>query len=219
MLVGAGGNITVQVGSDGVLLVDTQYAPLSNKILAAIRTLSQGPLRYIINTHSHPRSRRRQRDAQQGRRDDCRRQRVAAISATPRKGAQIIAHINAYKHMSARVNGQFATPPAAWPTEHVHRRRQEAATSTARASTSSTSRRRTPTATASCSSGKSDVISAGDMFVTDGYPFIDLACRRQRSRHRRRAQQASSTCAFRSTARKAARWSFPATAACRTSAT
>src|SRR4029077_12964263 len=54
MLVGAGGNVTVQVGSDGVLLVDTQYAPLSNKILAAIHTLSQGPLRYIINTHSHP---------------------------------------------------------------------------------------------------------------------------------------------------------------------
>ena len=55
MLVGAGGNVTVQIGDEGVLLVDTQYAPLSNKILAAIRTLSKGPLRYIINTHSHRR--------------------------------------------------------------------------------------------------------------------------------------------------------------------
>src|SRR5262249_57940783 len=50
MLVGAGGNITLQVGSDGVLVVDTQYAPLSEKILAAIRTLSKGPIRYVINT-------------------------------------------------------------------------------------------------------------------------------------------------------------------------
>src|SRR5215510_4611690 len=50
MLVGAGGNMTVQVGNDGVLIVDTQYAPLSEKILAAIRTLSKGPIRYVINT-------------------------------------------------------------------------------------------------------------------------------------------------------------------------
>src|SRR5580658_11096328 len=53
MLVGAGGNITVQIGKDGVLLVDTEYAQLSNKIVAAIRTISDGPLRYIINTHYH----------------------------------------------------------------------------------------------------------------------------------------------------------------------
>ena len=44
MLVGAGGNMTVQVGKDGVLLVDTQFAALSPKILAAIRTLSTGPI-------------------------------------------------------------------------------------------------------------------------------------------------------------------------------
>src|SRR5690348_8991580 len=50
MLVGAGSNITVQVGSDGVLIVDAQYPPLSEKILAAIRTLSKGPIRYLVNT-------------------------------------------------------------------------------------------------------------------------------------------------------------------------
>ena len=54
MLVGAGGNVTVQVGKEGVLVVDTQYAQMSAKILAAIRTLSSGPIRYIINTHVHP---------------------------------------------------------------------------------------------------------------------------------------------------------------------
>src|SRR6185295_6587897 len=49
MLVGAGSNITVQVGSDGVLVVDAEFAPLSEKVLAAIRTLSKGPIRYLIN--------------------------------------------------------------------------------------------------------------------------------------------------------------------------
>ena len=52
MLVGAGGNVTVQIGKEGVLIVDTQYAPLSNKILAAVRTLSQGPLRATSSTRT-----------------------------------------------------------------------------------------------------------------------------------------------------------------------
>src|SRR5207247_6131654 len=53
MLVGAGGNITVQAGNQGVLLVDTQFAPLSDKVLGAIRQLSNKPIRYIVNTHYH----------------------------------------------------------------------------------------------------------------------------------------------------------------------
>src|SRR5277367_2164193 len=54
LLVGAGGNTTVQVGSEGVLMVDTQFAPLAPKLMAEIHKLSPGPLRYIINTHVHP---------------------------------------------------------------------------------------------------------------------------------------------------------------------
>jgi glyoxylase-like metal-dependent hydrolase (beta-lactamase superfamily II) len=50
MVVGAGGNITVQAGDDGVLLVDTGLASMSDKVLAAMRTISTRPLRYIINT-------------------------------------------------------------------------------------------------------------------------------------------------------------------------
>jgi glyoxylase-like metal-dependent hydrolase (beta-lactamase superfamily II) len=50
MLVGAGGNITVQAGDDGVLIVDAGVASMSDKVLAAIRTISRGPLRYIVNT-------------------------------------------------------------------------------------------------------------------------------------------------------------------------
>ena len=53
MLTGSGGNVTVQVGSDGVLIVDTQYAQMSEKLLAAIRGISTAPIRYIIDTHVH----------------------------------------------------------------------------------------------------------------------------------------------------------------------
>jgi glyoxylase-like metal-dependent hydrolase (beta-lactamase superfamily II) len=53
MLVGAGGNMAVSVGDDGVLLVDDQFAPLTEKIVAAIRTLSDEPIKYVINTHVH----------------------------------------------------------------------------------------------------------------------------------------------------------------------
>src|SRR5688500_8300964 len=49
MLLGAGGNTTVQVGNDGVLVVDTQLAPLAPKILAAIRKLSDKPIRILVN--------------------------------------------------------------------------------------------------------------------------------------------------------------------------
>ncbi len=54
MLVGAGGNITLQAGEQGVMIVDTMYAPLSDKVYAAIRSVSDKPITYIINTHGHP---------------------------------------------------------------------------------------------------------------------------------------------------------------------
>ncbi len=53
MLVGAGGNVAVSVGADGVFIVDDQYAPLTEKIVTAIRALSDGPIRFVINTHAH----------------------------------------------------------------------------------------------------------------------------------------------------------------------
>ena len=172
MLVGAGGNVTVQIGAEGVVLVDTQFAPMSNKILAAVRSLTQGPLRYIINTHSH--------GDHVGGNENLKKAgaTIAGGNVTldigdAAQGAQIISHINAYKRMSTKVNGQYATPTGAWPTstfvgddkklyfngegiQIVHQ----------------------PSAHTDGDSlvffRKSDVISAGDLFVTNGYPFIDL---------------------------------------------
>lgn len=54
MLAGAGGNITLQIGKDGVLLVDSGLAPMAPRVVAEIRKLSKGPIRFIVNTHVHP---------------------------------------------------------------------------------------------------------------------------------------------------------------------
>lgn len=53
MLVGAGGNIGVSVGEDGVFVIDDQFAPLSEKILTAIKAISDKPLNFLVNTHWH----------------------------------------------------------------------------------------------------------------------------------------------------------------------
>src|SRR3954451_19091937 len=53
MLQGAGVNMGVSVGPDGILIVDDQYAPLADKIEVALKQLSPGKLRFVLNTHFH----------------------------------------------------------------------------------------------------------------------------------------------------------------------
>jgi glyoxylase-like metal-dependent hydrolase (beta-lactamase superfamily II) len=53
-LEGSGGTIGILVGPDGVFMVDTQYAQLTEKIVAAIKQVSSGPIRFMVNTHVHP---------------------------------------------------------------------------------------------------------------------------------------------------------------------
>ncbi len=53
MLIGAGGNIGVSVGDDGVFVIDDQFAPLTTKIESAIKALSDQQIKYLVNTHYH----------------------------------------------------------------------------------------------------------------------------------------------------------------------
>jgi cyclase len=53
MLVGAGGNLGVSIGPDAVFLIDDQYAPMTPKIEAAIKALSDKPVKFVVNTHWH----------------------------------------------------------------------------------------------------------------------------------------------------------------------
>jgi glyoxylase-like metal-dependent hydrolase (beta-lactamase superfamily II) len=52
-LEGRGGNIGLSIGEDGIIMIDDQFAPLTEKIVAAIRSLSDGEIRFLINTHVH----------------------------------------------------------------------------------------------------------------------------------------------------------------------
>ena len=53
LLEGAGGNVTVAVGTDGIIMVDSQFAPMHDKLKAAIEKISPLPIKYLINTHYH----------------------------------------------------------------------------------------------------------------------------------------------------------------------
>jgi len=85
MLKGEGGNIGVSVGSDGVLMVDDQFAPLQEKILAAISALSPAGVRFVLNTHWHG-------------------DHTGGNEAQSGEGALIFAHENVRKRLAA---GQF----------------------------------------------------------------------------------------------------------------
>ena len=53
MLEGAGGNIAASVGEDGIVIVDDEFAPLADKIRAALKGITDKPVRFVINTHWH----------------------------------------------------------------------------------------------------------------------------------------------------------------------
>jgi len=166
MLAGAGGNITVQVGNDGVLIVDTQYAPLSEKILAAIRTLSKGPIRYVINTTY---------DADHtGGNEPIRKAgstiaggNVAGDIQDAAEGAQIIAHDNVLMRMAERPSGSLPTSTFLGDSKKLFFNGEGIEIN------------HQPAAHTDGDSivffRRSDVISTGDIFTTSSYPVIDLA--------------------------------------------
>src|SRR5204863_8535663 len=51
---GAGGRIGVLAGPDGIFMVDAQYEQIGDKVIAAVRAIDKGPIRFLVNTHVHP---------------------------------------------------------------------------------------------------------------------------------------------------------------------
>jgi cyclase len=175
MLVGAGGNITLQVGKSGVLVVDTQYAQLSGKILGAIRTLSDQPIRYIINTHVHgDHIGGNEKLAKSGGGSAREVELVNTPGETAAYSVQIIAHQNVFDRMSMPGKGQAPLPESAWPTDTYLGDEKELFFNNEAIQLFH------PLAAHTDGDSivffrRSDVISAGDIFVTNGYPAIDLA--------------------------------------------
>ena len=160
MLTGAGGNIGLSIGDDAVFVVDDQYAPLTPKILAAIAPLTNKPVRFIVNTHWHG-------------------DHTGGNEAMGKTGALIVAHDNVRRRMSSDQVIEFfqrtvpASPAGALPvitfsdtvTFHVNGDDVQAF-HIANAHTDGD---------AFIVWGKADVIHAGDVFVTYGFPFIDIS--------------------------------------------
>jgi glyoxylase-like metal-dependent hydrolase (beta-lactamase superfamily II) len=158
MLTGAGGNIAVSVGEDGVVVVDDQFAPLVPKIEAAIKSITPKPVRFLLNTHWHG-------DHTGGN---------AAFSKT----TTIIAHDNVRKRLAEGMpdlGGRKVDPaaPEALPvitfdsSLTVHLNGEDVrALHYARGHTDGDVIVFFP---------KSNVVHMGDDFVTYGFPFVDVA--------------------------------------------
>ncbi|HEX4804095.1 MAG TPA: MBL fold metallo-hydrolase, partial [Myxococcaceae bacterium] len=157
MLEGAGGNIGVSVGEDGILIVDDQFAPLAPKIQAALKSIAPQPVKFVLNTHWHG-------DHTGGN---------AAFAAS----ASIIAHENVRKRLGAEsrsFDGQIRppAPPAALPvitfddrlTVHVNGE-DIRAIHFPKGHTDGD---------AIIFFSKSNVVHMGDDFFSGRFPFIDL---------------------------------------------
>jgi glyoxylase-like metal-dependent hydrolase (beta-lactamase superfamily II) len=171
MLVGAGGNITVQKGSDGVFMVDTMYAPLADKIEAAIRTISKGPIRYIVDTHVHG-DHTNGNEAMRKKGSTISGGNVSADIKDSAEGAQIIAHQNILNRMSA-TKGPDSQPSAMWPTDTYLTDEKDVFFNGEGIQVI-----HMPNAHTDGDSivffRRSDVISTGDLFTTTNYPIIDV---------------------------------------------
>jgi cyclase len=170
MLVGPIGNSAVQIGDDGVLVVDTQFAELSDKILAAIRTLSSKPLRYVVNTHGHP-------DHTGGNEAIARAGititggNVAGTIADAAVGAAVLAHENVLLSMTER---DPPPPSTALPTDTYFVDEKDLYFNGEAVLLMHQPAAHTNGDTVVYFRG-SDVIVAGDVFVTTTYPYIDEA--------------------------------------------
>lgn len=173
MIVGAGGNITVQTGKDGVLVVDTGLEPMADKVLAAIKSISTGPIRYIITTHYHS-------DHTGGNA----KIRLAGSTIAGANvsgdikdagvGAAILSHINVLNRMSAPTGAAPPSPVDGWPTDTYLGDQKKLYFNG-----EGVDILHQPAAHTDGDSivffRRDDVISTGDIFTTTNYPIIDLA--------------------------------------------
>ena len=162
MLVGAGGNITLQVGSEGVMLVDTQYEQLAPKIVAAIRKFSDKPIFWIVNTHI---------DADHIGGNDA---LPKLANAATRQAVRVVAHENILNRMSAAPRGATPiVPDKLWPNDEYFLPQKDMSFNG-----EAVVIYHMPAAHTDGDSivffRSSNVLSVGDIFTPGRYPVIDL---------------------------------------------
>jgi cyclase len=172
MLVGAGANIAVQTGEDGVLLVDTGSAQMTDKVIAAVRTLSDKPIRYIIDTTIDA-------DHSGGTEAIAKAGSTIAggnvlgdIGDSATRGASVISFQSILDRMSAAKGGD-AGPQSSWPTDTYTLPKKDIFVND-----EAIQIMHEPAAHTDGDSivffRRSDVVATGDIFSTTGYPAIDL---------------------------------------------
>ncbi|MEM7372592.1 MAG: MBL fold metallo-hydrolase [Bacteroidota bacterium] len=159
-LKGRGGNIGVLTGPEGVVMIDNQFAPLADKIEAAIKTLSDAPIRYVINTHFHG-------------------DHSGGNEAFSKKGGILLAHENVRARLSTDQYQAFfdrktpAKPKTSWPVitfgEGLRLHLNGETIDIIHHSSAHTD------GDALVYFRTSNVLHAGDVFVTYGFPFIDAS--------------------------------------------
>jgi glyoxylase-like metal-dependent hydrolase (beta-lactamase superfamily II) len=164
MIVGAGPNLAASIGDEGTLLVDTGTAAASEKVLAAIRRVSRGPIQYILNTQF--------RDDHTGGNESIAKagRRLKDAQSTQ---AVVLAHENVLNRMSAPTGFVSPRPVTAWPTDTFFTRTKEVYFNG-----EPVVMYHRPGSTDGDSFvffRKSDVIAAGDFFGTTSFPYIDVA--------------------------------------------
>jgi glyoxylase-like metal-dependent hydrolase (beta-lactamase superfamily II) len=173
MIAGAGGNIGVQVGPDGVVVVDSGTAARADVVVRAVKSMSNRPIRYIINTSADA-------DHVGGNEIVARAGQTilnlnnATLSGLANGGAAaVLAAEGVLRRMSAPTGERAPFPTAAWPTETFHGRRSYMYLNGEAIETL-----HQPSAHSDGDSvvffRRSDVVMAGDVIDTTRFPVIDL---------------------------------------------
>lgn len=174
MLVGGGGNVAVQFGNDGVTMVDTGAAGQSAKLQAAVRRLTRKPLRYLINSGPDADHVGGNGEMVQWAGGTSGPQAGAGGGRPPNAGTAFIAHENAYNRMITGGAGLTALTGDALPESTFFTPRKDVYLNGEPIQILFQPNAHTDGDVFVFFRG-SDVIAAGDVYVTTSYPRIDLA--------------------------------------------